>query len=301
MMLTKRHSTRPVLLLIVVGIATGCALWSSLTGGDRSHQASSVVEYLYPNKAEPVETPTIPTLSLPLKVGIAFVPEGQRTGRPGRSGEPVFTEKEKIALMEEVSSHFKKYPFVKSIELIPTAYLTRGGSFANLDQLRTMFGVDVIVLLSYDQAQFTDEGFLSLSYWTLVGAYVVRGEKNDTNTMMDAAVYDIPSRKMLFRAPGISRVKGSATPINLSEQLRQDSGSGFKEAANNLVVNLEQELERFQERVKKSPEEIKVVHKPGYRGGGSLDAFAVILLAGMAGFLLWTPRTRGARAGRSRS
>lgn len=301
MRLTKRNAARPVLLLIIAGLATGCGLWNGLTSSRRSHQASSVVEYLYPDKAEPVDTPTVPTLSLPLKVGIAFVPEGQRTGRPGRSGEPVFTEKEKIALMEEVSGHFKKYPFVKSIELVPTAYLTPRGSFANLEQLRTMFGVDVIVLLSYDQAQFTDEGLLSLSYWTLVGAYIVKGEKNDTNTMMDAAVYDIPSHKMLFRAPGISRVKGSATPINLSEQLRQDSGTGFKEAASNLVINLEQELERFQERVKKSPEEVKVVHKPGYRGGGSLDAFAVILLAGMAGYLLWASSTRGARAGTSPS
>jgi rhombotail lipoprotein len=295
MNLATGYFAKLALLIIIVATATGCALWSSLTGSQRSHQASSVVEYLYPNKAEPVETPTIPTLFLPLKVGIAFVPEGQptgRTGRPGRPGEPVFTEKEKIALMEEVSSHFKKYPFVKSIELIPTAYLTPRGSFANLDQLRTMFGVDVFVLLSYDQAQFTDEGFLSLSYWTLVGAYVVRGEKNDTNTMMDAAVYDIPSRKMLFRAPGISRVKGSATPINLTEQLRGDSETGFKEAAGHLVVNLEQELEKFQERVKKSPEEVKIVKKPGYVGGGSLDGFAVVLLAAMAGYLLWSAKTQ---------
>lgn len=301
MNLAKGYFAKLALLIIIVATATGCALWNSLTGSQRSHQASSVVEYLYPNKAEPVETPTIPTLSLPLKVGIAFVPGDQRTGRHGRSGEPVFTEKEKIALMEEVSSHFKKYPFVKSIELVPTAYLTPRGSFPNLDQLRTMFGVDVIVLLSYDQAQFTDEGFLSLSYWTLVGAYLVRGEKNDTNTMMDAAVYDIPSRKMLFRAPGISRVKGSATPINLTEQLRGDSETGFKEAAKHLVVNLEQELEKFQERVKKSPEEVKIVKKPGYTGGGSLDGFAVILLAGMAGYLLWSPKNQKARAGRSQS
>lgn len=307
MNLAKGHPAKLAMLITIVALvatATGCALWSSLTGSQRSHQASSVVEYLYPNKAEPVETPAIPTLSLPLKVGIAFVPEGQRTahtGRPGRPGEPGITEKEKIALMEEVSSHFKKYPFVKSIELIPTAYLTPRGSFANLDQLRTMFGADVIVLLSYDQAQFTDEGFLSLSYWTLVGAYVVKGEKNDTNTMMDAAVYDIPSRKMLFRAPGISRVQGSATPINLSQQLRQDRDTGLKEAAKNLVANLEQELEKFQERVKTSPEEVKVVHKPGYRGGGSLDGVVVLLLTAMAGYLLWSPESQKARAGSSRS
>ena len=46
-----------------------------------------------------------------------------------------------MALMKEASKHFKKYPFVKSIELIPTTYLRPGGSFANLDQLRSMFGV----------------------------------------------------------------------------------------------------------------------------------------------------------------
>jgi rhombotail lipoprotein len=170
-----------------------------------------------------------------------------------------------------------------------------------------MFGVDVIALLSYDQVQFTEQGFLSLSYWTLVGAYIVEGERNDTHTMMDAAVYDIPSRKLLFRAPGISRVKESATPINLGEQLKSDSETGFNEAAKNLVTNLQAELEKFQERVKHAPpEEIKIVKKPGYlggggTGGGSLDAFAVLLLAGMAGYLLWAPRIRKARAGRSRS
>ena len=60
-----------------------------------------------------------------------------------------------------------------------------------------MFGIDVIALVSYDIVQFTGEGLSSISYWTLVGAYAVRGEKNDTHTMIDAAVYDIASRKHL--------------------------------------------------------------------------------------------------------
>lgn len=294
------------LLGTLTALATGCAYLDNFMSSRRTHQASSVVQYLYPDKAEPVVTPTIPVLSLPLKVGVAFVPGDTSVSGHRRLANPTFTEKDKVALMEEVSSHFKEYPFVKSIELIPTAYLSPKGSFSNLDQLRTMFGVDVIALLSYDQVQFTEQGFLSLSYWTLVGAYLVQGERNDTHTMMDAAVYDIPSRKLLFRAPGISRVKESATPINLGEQLKSDSETGFTEAAKNLVANLQAELEKFQERVKHAPpEEIKIVKKPGYggggTGGGSLDAFAVILLAGMAGYLLWAPRTRKARAGRSRS
>lgn len=145
-----------------------------------------------------------------------------------------------------------------------------------------MYGVDVIALLSYDQVQFTDTGLLSLTYWTLVGAYVVKGEKNDTQTMLDAAVYDIRSRKLLFRAPGISRVKNSATPVNLTEKLRLDRDEGFRLAAAELVTNLHRELELFRERVKKSPDEVKIVHQPGYTGGGSLGGWELGLVAALA-------------------
>jgi rhombotail lipoprotein len=228
-----------------------------------------------------------------MKVGIAFVPEGGET-RYGSFAHPTFGEKAKMALMAEMSTQFKQYPFIKSIELIPTAYLRPKGGFTNLDQIRTMFGVDVIALVSYDQLQFTDNGFLSLSYWTLVGAYIVRGEKNDSNTMMDAAVYDIRSRKLLFRAPGISQIKGSATPVNLSEQLRQNSEAGFNKAAQMMAANLKEELEKFKEKVKNSPEEFKVVPTRGYaggaRGGGSVDTMMVVMLVSLVGYRVWTRR-----------
>jgi rhombotail lipoprotein len=222
-------------------------------------------------------------------VGIAFVPLEQSTTEHGH-GLPVsdatVNEAQKLALMKEVSKHFEQYPFVKSIELIPSAYLTPGGSFANLEQLRTMFGVDVIALLSYDQVQFTDENLLSLSYWTIVGLYTVSGERNDTHTMLDAVVYDIASRKMLFRAPGISHIKGSGTPVDLSKQLRQDSQRGFAVAATDLATNLDLQLAEFKDRLKKSPGEIKVVAKPGYAGAAAIGpwevaALCVILLAGL--------------------
>jgi rhombotail lipoprotein len=188
--------------------------------------------------------------------------------------------------MKQVSDDFKKYPFVQSIQLIPSTYLTPQGGFDNLDQLRQMFGVDVIALLSYDQVQFTDEGFFSFAYVTVVGAWVVEGEKNDTKTMMDTVVYDIASRKLLFRAPGISQIKASATPVNLNQELRDDSEKGFQQAATNMVGNLQVELAQFKDRVKSSPEEFKVVAKPGYSGAGAIDGFDLLLLSTMgAGFL----------------
>ena len=269
----------------LAALAAGCAVWSK---SERRH-ANSLYSYLYFAEANHLDAETLPVLSLPLRVGIAFVPPD----RPKGGGAYVppedaqFSENQKMDLMKRISGDFKSYPFVKSIELVPTAYLTPRGGFANLDQIRTMYGVDVMVLLSYDQVQFTDQGLLSLTYWTIVGAYVIQGQKNDTQTMLDGAVYDIASRKLLFRAPGISTVKGSATPVNLSEQLRRDSEEGFKEAATNLAAGLKVQLEEFRERVKNAPDEFKVVNKPGYTGGAGLGGMEMLLTVVMgACFLL---------------
>lgn len=275
--------TLPLLLLAVSLLLAGCA-------GQQTRARSSVVDYLYPTQSKVVVEPATPVLNIPLKVGIAFVPEqsAQRRGGSlwaGISGGTALTEEKKSELLDQVAAHFRKYEFVSDIEVIPSAYLTTGGGFANLDQIRTMYGVDVIALVSYDQVQFTDEGFLSLSYWTLVGAYVVSGEKNDTSTMMDTAVYDIASRKMLFRAPGTSNVKGRSTPVNLSEELRADSLKSFEEATGKMIANLDTQLTAFKEKIKREPGQVTIVHRPGYSGGGgALGWFelSLMLLLGLA-------------------
>lgn len=279
------------LLIIFVGCAT-----------PQARYYSSVVDYLYPEKSDPVERPAVPVMSIPMKVAIAFVPDidsqRQRTFWQGLQKDGVrdstglvLTEQQKLDLMQEVSGHFRKYPYIGSIEIIPSAYLMRKGSFANLDQIRTMYGVDAVALLAYDQVQFTDEGAASFLYWTIVGAYVVPGEKNATHTMMDAVIYDIKSRKMLFRAPGLSQVKGTATPVNLSEELRHDSEQGFQEAAKDLVKNLDSQLVLFTDKVKKEPAEYNVVHRQGYTGGGSLGGIILALLA-LTGGYAWLHQRR---------
>jgi len=262
------------LVFALLGSITDCASSSK-------RYSSSVVQYLYPDQTNPVATSGIPLLALPLKVGIAFVPD--------TSGYNYnLSEKDKVDLLNSVSNHFKKYDFVKSIEIIPSAYLTPKGGFSNLDQIRTMFGVDVIALVSYDQSQFTDEGLASITYWTLIGAYIVPGEKNDTHTMVDAAVYDINSRTMLFRSPGTSLIKSKATPVNLPEQLRADSLKGFNEASNDLIINLDEQLALFREKVKAAPQDFQVVSKPGYTGGGGLDLFFFCAVMALAILRKWT-------------
>jgi len=241
--------------LLMAALISGCA-------GTTQH-VTRTVDFLYPDIKEPIVTPSIPVLTLPLRVGIAFVPgEGGGSFRNGsgfRVNTFVLTEEKKMALMQAAADYFKKYSFIKDIVLIPSADLTHGGSFANLDQIRATRDVDVIALLSFDQVQFTDEGVASLTYWTLIGAYVVPGEKNETHTLLDAVVYDIKSRKMLFRAPGTSKVKNNSTPVNLTEQLRTDSDQGFDKAAKDMITNLDEQLARFREKVKENPAEFKVI------------------------------------------
>ncbi len=269
-----------IIVLALIILLSGCA-------GQQTRTKSSVVDYLYPKDSKAIVQPSIPTLNIPIKVGIAFVPEQSSRSRginrwSGSEGGGSLTEAEKSDLLEKVADNFRKYEFVSEIEVIPSAYLTKGGSFKNLDQIKTMYGTDVIALVSYDQVQFTDEGLLSLTYWTLVGAYVISGEKNDTSTMLDTAVYDIESRKMLFRAPGTSNIKGRSTPINLSEELRVDSVNGFKEAAGKMTANLDLQLTTFKEKIKAEPEKVKIVKREGYSGSGAfglLEGFLILSLA----------------------
>ncbi len=267
-----------LLLLLTIVLVSGCA-------GQQTRMRSSIVDYLYPEKSETAIEPSIPVLNIPIKVGIAFVPED--SARSVRSAPyPVlplsnFSEQRKSELLERAADHFRKQEFVSSIEVIPSAYLIPGGGFSNLDQIRSMFGVDVIALVSYDQVQFTDEDMLSLSYWTLIGAYVVSGEKNDTSTLLDTALYDIKSKKMLFRAPGTSVVKGKSTVINLSQKLREDSQRSFEEATVQMIANLDVELSKFKEKIKNEPEQVKIIKREGYSsptGTGGIQFLEIMFM-----------------------
>lgn len=250
-----------ILLLSLVG---GCAMV-----GKKNYKSASLVDYLYPDKNAPLIEPDIPKLKVPVRVGVAFVPGGF---------SDAITEKDKQVILDETASHFEKYQFIDRVEVIPSAYMRAGGGFDNLDQLRRLFGVDLIALVSYDQNQFTDEGLASVTYWTIVGAYIVPGEKNSTHTLMDTVVYDVSSRNLLFRAPGVSQVKSKSTLVNLSEQQRLDSGEGFKLASTDMIKNLDLELTEFKELLKKQPERAKVEYRKGYSGGGSLGWFGLVLM-----------------------
>lgn len=275
------------LVAVTALFQTGCAFMYD--GPRKTDRSSSVVNFLYPGETNPLPPTDIPVLRLPLRVGIAFVPAGA-PDRP-HSGGGGISEMQKSALMEQVAKEFRSKEYIQAIELVPSTYLRPGGGFANVEQVGNLLGLDVIVLLAYDQVQFTNENILSLTYWTIVGAYIFSGNKNDTHTLMEAAVYDISSRHLLFRAPGGSQLQGRSTAVDLTAELRGDSAKGFDQATDELIKNLQTQLELFRERIKRAPESVKIEHRSGYTGGGTMSGW---LAAGLAGVVLirWLWRKR---------
>lgn len=263
-----RRLMTAVVVFLALALAS-CASWFPQQG---YKQSGSVVDYLYGDKATPVAmAPTVTTLKLPLRVGIAFVPSKAW----GVGGVP---DSEQQRMLEKVKAAFAQYPFIGGIEVIPNTYLRPNGGFANLEQVARLFNVEVVALLSYDQIQFNDTNALSVLYWTIVGAYMIHGDQYDVHTLLEAAVFDVNSHKLLFRAPGSSNVKGAAAMMSFTEKSRVARQQGFDQALDALIPNLDRELAAYKERVK-TDSTVRIEHRPGYSGGGALGWLALLPVA----------------------
>jgi rhombotail lipoprotein len=232
----KRRSL--LCFLLLASLAAGCVSTRVAT-----HQSSSALDFLYPQGRGGAVPGADVALHLPLRVGLAFAP------RTAERNDPI-TEAQKQALLAKVAAAFKAHKGVGHLEVVPSLYLKPGGGFPNLDQLAGSLGLDLMVLLSYDQAQFTESTRASWTYLTVVGPFLIEGEKNDTRTVMDAVVYDIKSRALLFRAAGESTVNGSSSPLNESRKRRLFAGEGFDKATPVLISNLDKSLAEFEEQSK---------------------------------------------------
>lgn len=277
-----------VALLAAALLMPGCA-WLDFygTGGRiREGQSSSMVEFLYPDGAVPPPVDdTVPTLNVPLRVGLAFVPSGA-----GQS--EALTEALKAELLERVRESFQEEEFIRGIEVIPENYLRGGKGFATLQQVGRLYDLDVMALVSYDQVAMSEDSAASVLYWTIIGAYVVKGTRNEVRTFVDTAVFDLPTRRLLFRAPGSDSAVRSATLVESPQKMRSAQEASFGRAMEDMTTNLRVELARFQERIE-TEGVARVAHRDGSSGGaGRFGAgWLLAMLAGAA----WTGRQKRRR------
>ncbi|MBY5992907.1 rhombotarget lipoprotein [Ferrimonas balearica] len=253
-------------LVMVLGGCSAYMLDYQATGAE----SSSLVAYLYPDEASrQAHVETLPTLRLPVNVGVAFVP----------STRSDLSRQAQQQLLEDTKAAFLEYDYINRIEVIPSDYLAQGRGFETLEQVARLYDVELMALVSYDQVRRSSENKAAFLYWTIVGMYVIPGNQNSVQTFVDTAVFDVKTRKMLFRAPGVSKQEETSTAIEASASLYEQGDAGFQLAMADMTTNLESELVRFTERVK-NEEVARVEHKSGYSlGGGTLGGVGLLLLS----------------------
>lgn len=264
--------------IIIISILSlnGCAMYGDYR---KSHtQSTSLVQFLYPSGKLPLTDKLNPVLNLPLRVGLTFIPD--------KRNSTVISIVTKNQLLENVKAAFKNKEYVAEITIIPELYLHNSRGYSTLDQIKTLYKLDVMALVSYDQVLNSHENVLGISYLTIVGAYIFRGTGYNVNTMMDLAVVDIDSQSILFRAAGVSASKDKHVAYAYHKKaFREKQNKEFEIAMSQMQGNLILELDTFEQRLRNRDENepIKVNYRKGYSGGsvsllllGLLFLFAVI-------------------------
>lgn len=250
-----------VALMLALMLGACASFHRDRSGGE----SASVVDFLYPKGETPeAVADEISRLQVPLTVGLAFVPPGDSCSYRCDSGLSGALQSE---LLERVKARFADRNYIREIKVIPEAYLRTGKGFTTIEQLSRLYGFDVIALVSYDQVTLTSERTSSLLYWTLVGAYVIKGNRNDMHTFVDTAVFDVRSRKLLLRAPGVDVRAFNATAVENTRDVAQQKSESLRVATGQMIANLDAELATFRERIK-TDNSVIVTRRPGSGGGG---------------------------------
>ncbi|MFZ2490391.1 MAG: rhombotarget lipoprotein [Thermoanaerobaculia bacterium] len=283
------RKTIPVILVLAAVLAAGCS------HGYRVQKRSNVVGYLYPDESAPSKpNPGAAYLQLPLRIGIAFVPANPSTRGPATL-QSLFPPDAEKRLLDLVTKSFEGRDWVGHIQVIPTSYLVPGGGFENLQQVTRLMNVDVVALVSVDQLQTSDPRRISFLYLSIVGAYVLPLDKNETRTLIDAAVFHVPSRTFLLRAPGVSSLTGSSTAVDVPQVLRERSLKGFEVAMQDLTKNLDREVTDFKTSIaegRRQDVDVYTAKGESVRSGGAFGAAEAAVALALAGFLAVRRRRR---------
>jgi rhombotail lipoprotein len=289
-----RRNLRKVKLLVVatLSLALGGCAWMDNYRGRSAQTSTPLVDFLYTDGRVP-EQDAQPELHLPIRVGVSFLPSDNGT----QYFQPGAVDRQKV--LTAVREHFKSLTYVSEIVIIPDYYLHKGkgDGLAQIEQLSRLYHIDLFALVSYDQIQNAYQNDRALAYWTIVGAYFVRGDRNETHTLLDMAVIDPKSRALVMRAGGTSALKGNVTGVEAQQHAVAQSARGFELATEQLIVNFSRELTDFEQRVRDGTAPVKVVRQSTKSGGaGALDP---LLLAVLASCLIAIRGWRGRRSSAS--
>jgi rhombotail lipoprotein len=277
LMLVVSRLTRITAVFVLV--LAGCATSRQV------QRRSNLMSYLYPEASGPqTPNPAGARLQLPLRIGLAFVPPDRGQSRYAEDFRASFPAATETQLLNIVKRNFQGRDWVSDIVVIPSSYLVARGGFSNLEQVARLMNVDVVALASIDQLQVSNPRRASFLYLSIIGAYVLPLDKNETRTMIDVAAFHVPSRTFLLRAPGTNVITGTSAAMDVDAKLEERSVKSFEMAMADLSKNLSVEVDQFKAAVASGQvKNVDIVTKEGksVRGGGSFGwlGAAVALLA----------------------
>jgi rhombotail lipoprotein len=263
---------------------TGCEAlsWCASCGSRHAHNASSLVQFLYPRGDAPHDT-GVPQLNLPLRVGLAFLPP------QGEVSAVTLDAPHQEFLLEKVRQRFLSRHFIADIVIIPDYYLKQGQGFQGLEGVQRLYHVDLMALVSYDQVSHQNDNGLSLTYLTVVGAYIFNGTRDEVATLVDLAVVDPKTRSLVLRAGGVDSRHSNSTLIEQGTRLHKDEIAGFNEATLQMIDHFDAALTKFENDVKEGHANVQVARnsasKPSNGGGGG--RFDLIALLALGVLLPW--------------
>jgi rhombotail lipoprotein len=277
---------RTILCLGLVGSGlAGCTFFGDLMCSphcrSETRNSSSLVNFLYPDGNLPPPQDAIPELHLPLRVGLAFLPSQY----PSSSADLDDAHKEQI--LERIRKRFADRKFVSEIVIIPDYYLKSSRGFDGLQGVQRLYGIDLMALVSYDQVRYRDDNKWSLSYLTIVGAFVIPATNHEVATMMDLAVVDPATRSLVLRAGGTDGSHNYSTMVEEQHDARVAGARSFDAAGTRMTANFDAALNAFEASVHEGHANVRVVNRNGSPTGGSgggggvglADAIVLALLA----------------------
>ncbi len=261
------QSIRSAIVLVALG-ASGCATLVNDSSVDspafaqkqRTGSASSLVEYLYPRgEFPPGRGEHSPLITVPVRVGVAFVPAT-------RQSDFSLTSVHKQALLQRMKQSFRDIPVIQDIRIIPEQALTPRGGIQDLRRVANQHGVDLMALVSYDQIGSVHDNPLSLTYWTIVGAFILPGNTHEVQTVVDTGVFDVRTSKLIIKAAGQDKLQELSPGVVVRAHFRQASERSFESATDKMINNLRQELSLLQQRLRQNSHEVDLDYAPGYQG-----------------------------------
>lgn len=274
------HATSRGFLLVLLMLAVGgCVGLEPLLcggtcnrGGRHSHGSSSLVGFLYPEGTDSVPADTLPTLPVPLRVGLAFLPE--RSGAPIAGLEAARREE----ILQRIAGHFRSRSFIAEIVQVPDYYLGGVRGFDGLAGVQRLHHVDVMALLSYDQVSYQDDRGLAIGYLTILGAYVLKGTRQDVTTLIDMAIVDPATRSIVLRAGGTDTRRHNTAYVGSEVAARRSAADSFDAAAGQLIARFDVALTNLEADIRAGRSDVKVRRRDG-GGPGGAGAFAPAGLA----------------------